>query len=146
MQGAFLLLLKCICRYIYTCVGFAWRLRFQSCQVLCIWCSPSEWGAYAQAQQGIAKRDHRPGLWCVATLNSKTTNQSLQGMTETCTTVSLVPPEQKVGTTNSAGQLLPGVTARVVKPDGTLAKEGEQGELIVTGPSMALGYYKNPEA
>ena len=57
-----------------------------------------------------------------------------------------MPPEQKIGTINSAGQLLPGITARVVKPDGTLSKEGEAGELIITGPSMALGYFKNPEA
>jgi 4-coumarate--CoA ligase len=70
----------------------------------------------------------------------------LEGLTETCTTISVVPPEQKIGTINSAGQLLPGITARVVKPDGTLSKEGEAGELIITGPSMALGYFKNPEA
>ncbi|KAK2461606.1 hypothetical protein APHAL10511_006069 [Amanita phalloides] len=68
------------------------------------------------------------------------------GLTETCTSVSLVPPDQKLGTVGSAGRLIPGVTARVVKADGSLAREGEQGELVVTGPSMALGYYKNPEA
>ncbi|KAM6498476.1 amp dependent CoA ligase [Amanita muscaria] len=68
------------------------------------------------------------------------------GMTETCTTVSLVPPDQRFGPIGSAGRLLPGVLARVVKPDGTLAKEGEAGELLVTGPSMALGYHKNPSA
>jgi 4-coumarate--CoA ligase len=67
-------------------------------------------------------------------------------MTETCTTIAIVPPDQKFGTAGSAGRLIPGVLARVVKPDGSLAKEGEAGELVVTGPSMALGYYKNPEA
>ncbi|KAF8640955.1 hypothetical protein AX17_000601 [Amanita inopinata Kibby_2008] len=68
------------------------------------------------------------------------------GLTETCTTVSMIPPEQKLGTIGSAGQLLPGLVARVVKPDGSSAGEGEQGELVIKGPAMALGYYKNPEA
>jgi 4-coumarate--CoA ligase len=58
----------------------------------------------------------------------------------------MVPPDQKVGTIGSAGQLIAGVVARVVKPDGSLAREGEQGELVVTGPSMALRYLNNEQA
>ena len=68
------------------------------------------------------------------------------GMTETCTVVSLFPPSQRIGTPGSAGVFIPGVRARIMKPDGTLAKPGEQGELYVTGPSMALGYYSNEKA
>ncbi|THH18562.1 hypothetical protein EW146_g2442 [Bondarzewia mesenterica] len=68
------------------------------------------------------------------------------GMTETCTTVSMWPISQRIGTFGSAGQLMPGNKARVVKEDGTLAKVGEQGELVVTGPSMALQYANNKEA
>jgi 4-coumarate--CoA ligase len=68
------------------------------------------------------------------------------GMTETCTVLSLFPLSQRIGTPGSAGVFIPGVRARIVKPDGTLAKPGEQGELYVTGPSMALGYYKNEKA
>ncbi|ETW87101.1 hypothetical protein HETIRDRAFT_377848 [Heterobasidion irregulare TC 32-1] len=68
------------------------------------------------------------------------------GMTETCTTVSMWPITQKIGTLGSAGQLMPGNRARVVKEDGTFAKVGEQGELVVTGPSMALRYTNNEEA
>ena len=71
---------------------------------------------------------------------------SCQGMTETCTTVSMWPITQKIGTLGSAGQLMPGNRARVVKEDGTFAKVGEQGELVVTGPSMALRYTNNEEA
>jgi len=58
----------------------------------------------------------------------------------------MIPTTQKVGVFGSAGQLLPGVRARVVKPDGTLAKAGEPGELIVQSPSITLGYANNPEA
>ncbi|KAJ3514400.1 hypothetical protein NLJ89_g2401 [Agrocybe chaxingu] len=68
------------------------------------------------------------------------------GLTETCTTISQLQPERMLGTIGSAGALIPGVVAKVVKADGTLAKEGEQGELIVTGPWMPREYYGNPTA
>ena len=65
------------------------------------------------------------------------------GLTETCTTVCFLQADRKFGTIGAAGELLPGITAKVVKSDGTLASDGEQGELVVKGPSMALGYYEN---
>ncbi|KAM6501711.1 phenylacetyl-CoA ligase [Amanita muscaria] len=68
------------------------------------------------------------------------------GMTESCGGVSLTPTNQKAGTLGSGGQLLSGTTARVVKPDGTLAKIGEPGELYVHGGQVTLGYYQNPTA
>ena len=46
----------------------------------------------------------------------------------------------------SAGQLIPGIAARVEKPDGTLAEFDEPGELVVRTPSLALGYAGNPGA
>ncbi|RDX52610.1 amp dependent CoA ligase [Lentinus brumalis] len=68
------------------------------------------------------------------------------GMTETCTAVTFPPIDRKIGTLGSGGVLLPGCTARVVRPDGSLAAPREPGELVVTGPSMALGYMNNPQA
>ncbi|KXN86772.1 4-coumarate--CoA ligase-like 7 [Leucoagaricus sp. SymC.cos] len=68
------------------------------------------------------------------------------GLTETVASVCLIPPEAKDVTVGSAGRLLPGIKARVMKPDGTLADEGERGELLVTGPSMASYYLDNPMA
>ena len=68
------------------------------------------------------------------------------GMTETSTGISMMPISQKVGTLGSAGQLISGVRARVIKADGTLAGVGEPGELVVTGPSMALRYLNNEKA
>ncbi|KAJ7193364.1 amp dependent CoA ligase [Mycena pura] len=68
------------------------------------------------------------------------------GMTETSTTIAMMDRRQTMGTIGSAGQILPGTICRIVRPDGTFCKEGEQGELIVTGPSMALGYLDNEQA
>ncbi|KAF7307183.1 Phenylacetyl-CoA ligase [Mycena indigotica] len=68
------------------------------------------------------------------------------GMTETCTTVCQISASQRMGAVGSAGQLVPGITARVVREDGTLCKEGERGELMITGPSIPLGYLNNPKA
>src|ERR1700761_3622596 len=49
------------------------------------------------------------------------------GMTETSTGISMMPISQKVSTLGSAGQLISGVRARVIKADGTLAGVGEPG-------------------
>ncbi|OSC99662.1 amp dependent CoA ligase [Trametes coccinea BRFM310] len=68
------------------------------------------------------------------------------GMTETCTVVTFPQTDRRLGSLGSGGVLLPGCTARVVKPDGSLAGLGETGELIVSSPSIALGYFNNPQA
>ncbi|KAI0672315.1 acetyl-CoA synthetase-like protein [Trametes maxima] len=68
------------------------------------------------------------------------------GMTETCTTVSFPQLFMRVGTPGSAGVLIPGTALRILKPDGSWGGYNEPGQLVVTGPSMAIGYLDNPEA
>jgi acyl-coenzyme A synthetase/AMP-(fatty) acid ligase len=68
------------------------------------------------------------------------------GMTETSTTITMMPLYRDRGSVNSAGQLIPGVVAKVVKADGSLAEIGEQGELFVKQPSNALRYTNDEEA
>ncbi len=54
--------------------------------------------------------------------------------------------DKRTGTPGCAGFLIPGVEARVVKEDGTLAQFGELGELYLKSPALSLGYYDNPTA
>lgn len=46
----------------------------------------------------------------------------------------------------SAGPVLPGMSLRIVKEDGSDAGPGEPGEIWIRGPSVFLGYDDNPEA
>ncbi|KAG9315617.1 phenylacetyl-CoA ligase [Chiua virens] len=68
------------------------------------------------------------------------------GTTESSTVIATWSLEHKRDLSGSAGQIIPGITARVEKPDGTLADFDEPGELVVRTPSLALGYAGNPEA
>ncbi|OSD07162.1 acetyl-CoA synthetase-like protein [Trametes coccinea BRFM310] len=46
----------------------------------------------------------------------------------------------------SAGVLLPGMEAKIVREDGTLAGPNEPGELWLLGENIALGYWRNEKA
>ncbi|KAH7884920.1 hypothetical protein F5I97DRAFT_1296635 [Phlebopus sp. FC_14] len=68
------------------------------------------------------------------------------GLTESSTTVAMFSTDSKLGVPGSAGKLVPGAVARVVKEDGTLAGYNEPGELMIKSPSLAVGYWNNEEA
>ena len=55
----------------------------------------------------------------------------------------LLGMQPKVG---SAGILLPGQEARIVREDGSEAGVGEPGELWIRGANVALGYFGNEKA
>lgn len=66
------------------------------------------------------------------------------GMTETaapCFTNPLDPALRKIG---SPGRAF-GNEAKIVNLDGAAAAPGETGEIMVRGPNVMSGYYKNPE-
>ncbi|OAX33663.1 acetyl-CoA synthetase-like protein [Rhizopogon vinicolor AM-OR11-026] len=68
------------------------------------------------------------------------------GITEASGTIAMFSVDTKLGVPGSAGRLVPGIIAKVVKVDGTLAGFNEPGELQVKMPSVALGYVGNDEA
>lgn len=67
------------------------------------------------------------------------------GLTETCTVVCSTEPKDIVF--GSSGCLLPGYKARVLTPEGVEVTGYDQpGELVVSSPSVTLGYLKNEKA
>ena len=72
---------------------------------------------------------------------------SAYGMTEVCGTAAYSRMDDSYESrTRSCGPLLPGWEAAIANPDtGELVPPGTKGELIVKGPALFSGYYKNPE-
>jgi len=56
------------------------------------------------------------------------------------------PPDIVENVPGSIGNLLPGMEAMILRPDGTHCLPNEPGELYVKGDNVALGYWNNPEA
>jgi len=66
------------------------------------------------------------------------------GCTESSALISAQPPdERRLG---SVGKPVPGVTVRIVGPDGGELPPGEDGEICVRGPVLMTGYWNAPEA
>lgn len=67
------------------------------------------------------------------------------GLTETGSTVAVTraddPPGKQLAT---VGRPLPGVEVQVLDADGTLLPEESVGELVVRGPGVMKGYYRQP--
>jgi len=71
------------------------------------------------------------------------------GATETAPIVTCLPHEErelKGPRFGSCGQPVPGVEVRVVGADGSVLPRGEVGEVVVRGPNVMAGYWRNPEA
>lgn len=65
------------------------------------------------------------------------------GLTETYRSASLPTPLARSHPT-SVGRAVPGVDIAVIRPDGTRAAPGEQGEIIHRGAGMFMGYWGDP--
>jgi long-chain acyl-CoA synthetase len=61
------------------------------------------------------------------------------GLTETSPVISVSPLEKP--NTDSVGVVVPGVEVKITEPD-----ENDIGEIIMRGPNVMLGYYKNKKA
>jgi long-chain acyl-CoA synthetase len=69
----------------------------------------------------------------------------MYGQTEATARISCLPPERILDKAGSVGLPLDNVTVRIVVADGSEAGVGESGELWVSGKSICLGYYDEPE-
>ncbi|MCK9873775.1 AMP-binding protein [Nocardiopsis dassonvillei] len=68
------------------------------------------------------------------------------GSTETCGAITMSPPKQ-AGKDASCGPPVPGLQVRIVDPDTREAvADGEEGEVLVSGPTLMIGYHNSPEA
>lgn len=67
------------------------------------------------------------------------------GLTETSPTISRTRYSKGSDDVN-IGPPIQGVEIRIVGPDGQDVPEGNPGELLVKGPNVMLGYYRQPEA
>lgn len=69
------------------------------------------------------------------------------GMTESSPVVTAMPRDRPTSKYDSCGQLVPNTKARIVSlTDGTDQGPGETGELLVKGPQVMMGYFKNEKA
>ncbi len=66
------------------------------------------------------------------------------GMTEVFRSTFL-PPDEIERRAGSMGRAMPGTEILVVREDGSLCEDGEVGELVHAGPTVALGYWNDPE-
>jgi acyl-CoA synthetase (AMP-forming)/AMP-acid ligase II len=67
----------------------------------------------------------------------------MYGLTE-CIRVSYLPPD-RLDAPTSSGIPIPGTDAWIAAPDGREADAGEVGELMVRGPHVMQGYWRDPE-
>ncbi|WP_367996442.1 o-succinylbenzoate--CoA ligase [Haloferax volcanii] len=68
------------------------------------------------------------------------------GMTETASQVATATPREAFDDVGTVGRPLYFTDLRVVDEDGTPVEPGTPGELVVSGPTVSPGYYRNPEA
>ncbi len=66
------------------------------------------------------------------------------GLTEAAPVISAnTPPRHKFGT---SGILMQSIELKIMKPDGSLARTGETGEIVIRGGNVMKGYFRNPDA
>jgi acyl-coenzyme A synthetase/AMP-(fatty) acid ligase len=68
----------------------------------------------------------------------------MYGLTE-CKRVSIAPPDEPGAPVRSVGRPLPGTHVEVVDERGEPLPPGRIGELTVSGPHLATGYWNRPE-
>lgn len=69
----------------------------------------------------------------------------MYGATEGSARLSYLPPSELPRKVGSIGRAISGVELRVLRPDGTEADVGQEGEIVARGPNIMLGYWGDEE-
>jgi acyl-CoA synthetase (AMP-forming)/AMP-acid ligase II len=69
----------------------------------------------------------------------------MYGQTEAAPRVTYLPPDMLEKKLGSIGIPVPGVEVKIVDSSGNEVPTGETGEIVVGGPNVMLGYWKQPE-
>jgi len=70
----------------------------------------------------------------------------MYGQTEATARLAWLPPEMYDKKKGSIGKAIPGVSLKLVSPDGQEVSEGETGEILAGGDNIMQGYYKDEKA
>ncbi len=70
----------------------------------------------------------------------------MYGATEASARLAYVEPEMLTEKIDSIGKAIPGVTLKVLDPEGRELPTGEVGELVASGANIMQGYWRDPEA
>nr|WP_298896737.1 class I adenylate-forming enzyme family protein [uncultured Altererythrobacter sp.] len=68
------------------------------------------------------------------------------GQTEICGFATAIDYADMCGHPRSIGWAMPHVDFTILDPDGNQLSPGEEGEICMRGPTVMLGYWRNPEA
>jgi acyl-CoA synthetase (AMP-forming)/AMP-acid ligase II len=66
------------------------------------------------------------------------------GQTE-CKRIAIMPPEEDDERPDAVGRPLPGTTVLILDAEGRALPAGQIGEIVVTGPHVMPGYWRDPE-
>lgn len=69
----------------------------------------------------------------------------MYGATEASARLAYLPPELLADNVGSIGVAIPGVTLRVLRPDGSECDVDEVGELVASGANIMRGYWNAPD-
>ncbi len=70
----------------------------------------------------------------------------MYGQTEATARLTYLEPRDLFKKPGSIGKPIPGVRIELIKDDGIPARRGEEGEIVVSGKNVMVGYFNDPES